>query len=126
MVLNRGLLNLYIEFSKQNFTTTTTKNIISLMERGIRNRLGNMERSNTLSICTFLDPRFKTHAFQSLDSAENVKKYHPPSNSKMVSGSIPKTMSMTENSKYKRIRNSYRTSTLDEDVPDIKRKIVEI
>lgn len=73
IVLNRGLLNLCEQFSKENLTTTT-KNIVVLLEKGIRNRLGNVERSNTLSLCTFLDPRFKMYAFQSLDSAESVKK----------------------------------------------------
>jgi hypothetical protein len=51
-----------------------TQKLINDCLHGINERLGNVERSNTLSVSTFLDPRFKNLAFSNLSSADNARK----------------------------------------------------
>jgi hypothetical protein len=51
-----------------------TQKLINYCFHGINERLGNVERSNTLSVSTFLDARFKKLAFSNLSSAHNARK----------------------------------------------------
>ncbi|XP_057652310.1 zinc finger BED domain-containing protein 4-like [Diorhabda carinulata] len=51
-----------------------SKSALKKCETGLRERLGNMEYSNTMAICTFLDPRFKTFGFKNADAVERVRK----------------------------------------------------
>ncbi|XP_072392289.1 zinc finger BED domain-containing protein 4-like [Diabrotica undecimpunctata] len=44
------------------------------LEKGLRERFENIENSQTLTICTFLDPRFKMIAFSNQNYGENTKK----------------------------------------------------
>jgi len=47
--------------------------VLTLLERGLHTRLGNVENSNTLCLSTFLDPRFKEQAFKSTTAADSTK-----------------------------------------------------
>ena len=73
IVLVNGLNDIYDKLLLQNFTHTVHK-VIQALKTGIENRLGNVENSNILTLCTFLDPRFKTIPFQNPHTAEKVKR----------------------------------------------------
>lgn len=72
IVLSAQLSEVCVELSKKEFKEET-KNVLSYLSTGLYDRLGNVEMSTTLSICTFLDPRFKTLPFRSQSAIEKVK-----------------------------------------------------
>jgi hypothetical protein len=63
----------YLMLLQKEFLPPTQK-LINYCFHGINERLGNVERSNTLSVSTFLDARFKKLAFSNLSSAHNARK----------------------------------------------------
>ncbi|XP_018377324.1 PREDICTED: zinc finger BED domain-containing protein 1-like, partial [Trachymyrmex cornetzi] len=71
--LTNGLQNICTTLPKKNFSPILL-NVISKLQNGFHVRLGNIESSTTLSICTFLDPRFKMLAFSNTSAAEHAKK----------------------------------------------------
>lgn len=71
--LTSGLLNVCKALQKKNFSFTGLK-VVSNLQKGLHMRLGNVENSNTLLICTFLDPRFKGLAFSNIEIGEHAKK----------------------------------------------------
>lgn len=73
IVLTRGLLAVCSKMQEENFLPIT-KQIVAELQRGILTRMSNFEESKTISLCTFLDPRFKMVAFSNKRIAENVKK----------------------------------------------------
>lgn len=48
--------------------------IVLKLSSGLEDRFSNVERSNTLALCSFLDPRFKLLAFSDEKLADNIKK----------------------------------------------------
>lgn len=72
IVLTRGLNDVCEKYSEKNFNKMS-KEVVESLKNGMKSRLGNVERSNTLSVCTFLDPRFKMYVFQNADAANNAK-----------------------------------------------------
>lgn len=70
--LSNGLKNICTTLPKKNFSPSVME-VISKLQNGFNMRLGNVE-STTLSICTFLDPRFKGIAFSNTSAAKHAKK----------------------------------------------------
>jgi hypothetical protein len=50
------------------------RQILAVLFNGVKERLANIERSNTLIVSTFLDARFKNLAFSNVTASENTKK----------------------------------------------------
>ncbi|KAJ8958368.1 hypothetical protein NQ314_006429 [Rhamnusium bicolor] len=73
IVITGGLLDVCQELLTTNMTSSAMA-VIKKLQYGLRNRLGNVEYSNTLAITTFLDPRYKTLPFKNNDAMERVKK----------------------------------------------------
>ncbi|KAJ8911792.1 hypothetical protein NQ315_003327 [Exocentrus adspersus] len=73
----RRLLDVCQEILKTDLTRTATA-VVRKLQHGLRNRLGNLEYSNTLAATTFLDPRYKTLPFKNSDAVERARKklYH--------------------------------------------------
>lgn len=67
-----GMKKLFAKLAKKKFSNSIKK-VLAVIEDEFRERLGNMEKSTTLAVCTFMDPRFKNLAFSSESTAENVK-----------------------------------------------------
>lgn len=74
IILTDGLRNVYRELNKKNHFSTISKTIISSILDGINCRLGDLESSNSLTLTTFLDPRFKNIAFSNEYVGESVKR----------------------------------------------------
>lgn len=72
IVLINGLLGVCNTLRTKSLTKVAQEVLESLIT-GINNRLANIEYSQSLSLSTFLDPRFKTLAFDSPRAAETAK-----------------------------------------------------
>nr|CAI5848774.1 unnamed protein product [Callosobruchus analis] len=59
IVLTDGLYESYRELKKDNSLTALSKDVIDCILQGIQSRLGNLEKSNSLLVTTFLYTRFK-------------------------------------------------------------------
>lgn len=68
-----GMKKVFENLSKQMFSPAVLE-VVQLIRSGLEERLGTVENSNTLTVCTFLDPRFKYLGFSKDILAENVKK----------------------------------------------------
>ncbi|KAI4463613.1 bed zinc finger [Holotrichia oblita] len=71
------LVNGLIDVYKKLFNKTFTKDaeyVIGKIQFGLQSRFEHIEVSNTLSLSTFLDPRFKMIGFANQNCAENAKK----------------------------------------------------
>lgn len=68
-----GLNSVYKSFETTMFTQCI-KTIIKQFQVSLKERFVRLENSNTLSMCTFLDPRFKNIAFLDANNAEMAKK----------------------------------------------------
>jgi hypothetical protein len=53
-----GLLEVGDNLLKHDFSQIS-RNVIESLRKGISNTLQNIEYSNALAVCTFLDPRFE-------------------------------------------------------------------
>lgn len=73
IVMVNGLMQLCEVLDKKTELSSIVKTVLNSIKEGIQNQFKNIERSNTLSMCTFLDPRFKHVAFSSNDTIETVK-----------------------------------------------------
>lgn len=71
--LTNGLQNVCRNLLKKDFTSSVME-VVKKLQAGLNARLGNVENSATLSVCTFLDPRFKTIAFSNSQASEHTKK----------------------------------------------------
>ena len=69
-----GLENICTILPKKDFSKLTME-VISELQNGVNVRLSNIESSTTLSLCTFLDPRFKGLAFSNTNAAEHTRKF---------------------------------------------------
>lgn len=70
--ITNGLINVYSKIKTEEYPTEILSLVLKI-ESGLKERLGNVEKSNTLAICTFLDPRFKNLAFSVPFKADNIK-----------------------------------------------------
>lgn len=61
IVLYKGLLDVCDKLSKKSFEPSVNETI-KILKHGLAHRFCNLEMSNTLSISTFLDPKFKHYA----------------------------------------------------------------
>lgn len=73
IVLTNGLVNVCNVLAAETLEETSLK-LVKALKTGLQTRLVNVEYSNTLAVCTLLDPRFKTFCFQNNDAVEKVKK----------------------------------------------------
>ncbi|KAJ8884386.1 hypothetical protein PR048_016243 [Dryococelus australis] len=71
--LDNCLQNVCEHLLNKAFSNSVTEVVVKF-QPGLNTRLGNIENSSTLSICTFLDPRFKSLAFSSPSSSEHSQK----------------------------------------------------
>lgn len=71
--LTRVLLASCKTIMKHNFSEPL-KSVLKVLEKGICTRFENIEQSRTLSLCTFLDPRFRMPGFSDNRAAEAAKK----------------------------------------------------
>jgi hypothetical protein len=71
--IRNGLVNVYSNLLKNSYSMPI-RQILPVLLNGLKERLGNIERSNTLIVSTFLDARFKNLAFSDVTAAENTKK----------------------------------------------------
>lgn len=68
-----GLHNILEKLSKKQLSEPVA-GVVQRLKSGFHERLGNVENSNTLRVCTFLDPKFKQLAYSNSSIADNVKK----------------------------------------------------
>ncbi|KAI4454204.1 finger protein putative-related [Holotrichia oblita] len=71
--LVNGLIDVYKKLFNKTFTKDA-ENVIGKIQFGLQSRFEHIEVSNTLSLSTFLDPRFKMIGFANQNCAENAKK----------------------------------------------------
>ncbi|XP_023312348.1 zinc finger BED domain-containing protein 4-like [Anoplophora glabripennis] len=72
--LTNGVYSVYMNLkNKNNIQESAMKVVISII-KGLDDRLGNLERSKTFAVSTYLDPRFKAYAFKDEICAETAKK----------------------------------------------------
>ncbi|CAH1110803.1 unnamed protein product [Psylliodes chrysocephalus] len=70
--LCNGLTNIIKKLSRKELPEPMA-NVVQRLKSGLQERLGNVEKNNTLEISTFLDPKFKLLAFSNPSIADNVK-----------------------------------------------------
>ncbi|KAJ4425388.1 hypothetical protein ANN_28003 [Periplaneta americana] len=73
IVITRGLQSLCSKLQKEDLVDCV-RTVLNNLENELTSRLGNIEYSKTISISTFLDPRYKKLAFADDKAAENTKK----------------------------------------------------
>jgi hypothetical protein len=64
-----------------------SRNVIESLRKGISDRLQNIELSNTLTVCTFSDPRFKVCVFKNKDAVEKVRNFVTTEITKIIANS---------------------------------------
>lgn len=74
IVVTNGLLDICSKLIGTLEFSDLSRNVVKILQNGLQERVGKVEYSNTLAICTFLDPRFKSYPFQNYDAMERVKK----------------------------------------------------
>lgn len=67
-----GLINVYSNLKASEYPSELFL-VISKLEAGLKSRLGDVDKNDTLAICTFLDPRFKNLAFCDSDRPAHIK-----------------------------------------------------
>ncbi|XP_018573786.1 zinc finger BED domain-containing protein 1-like [Anoplophora glabripennis] len=72
IILTDGLVDVYSNLNKQNFTQSA-KNIIASIQKGLTTKLGDLEGNESLVLTTFLDPRFKNIGFSNEITANVAK-----------------------------------------------------
>ncbi|KAB0790275.1 hypothetical protein PPYR_04880 [Photinus pyralis] len=72
IILTDGLTDVYRDLCDKQFKDMS-KSIIKAVLHGIITRLGDLEGSNSLTLTTFLDPRFKNVAFSNDSVTDRVK-----------------------------------------------------
>lgn len=73
IVLTRCLISSCDKLLAENFCEASM-NIIYQLRTGLVTRFTNVERSGTFSVCTFLDPRYKSSVFSDPNEARNTRK----------------------------------------------------
>ncbi|CAG9840716.1 unnamed protein product [Diabrotica balteata] len=110
IVLQRGLVNVCEKLKLKTFSEPTI-DIIQCLEDGLRQRVGNVEYSNTLALCTFLDPRFKTFAFVNNDAIEAIRKLVTNIVTEMITKDAKRNEN-TETETSNQDRNENKSTTL--------------
>lgn len=64
-------LNITIEKA----SSETVSDIALFLKAGLSDRLKHIEQSRTLSLCTFMDPRFKMQGFEEENEATRTKEH---------------------------------------------------
>lgn len=64
-----------INITIEKTNSETVSDIALLLKAGITERLKHIEQSRTLSLCTFMDPRFKMEAFEEQTEATRTKEH---------------------------------------------------
>ncbi|XP_067635684.1 zinc finger BED domain-containing protein 4-like [Eurosta solidaginis] len=70
-----GLKNLYNKWAKSNSFVIQIKEVAYNLLTEINTRLANLEKSKTLGLASFLDPRFKNFAFSDTPTSEFYKNH---------------------------------------------------
>lgn len=73
ILLTNGLNKVLFNLSEKDYLPAVLE-VISKLKIGLSTRLGNIESSHTLQVCTFLDPRFKHLTFSLPNYADNARK----------------------------------------------------
>lgn len=68
-----GLFDVCAKLKSKTFSKCT-ESVVKKMMDGLDDRLGNVERSNTLCASTFCEPRFKNIAFKETSTTDIIKK----------------------------------------------------
>lgn len=81
IIITRCLIKTCDKLLAEHVTPLSDENTVSpaatvahRLREGLKERLGNVEKSGTFSICTFLDPRYKTSGFEDKAEAAKTKK----------------------------------------------------
>lgn len=75
IIFNRTLSNIYENrIPKDKTLHNTAIEVAKTIRAKLGKRLQDIEYNETFAVCTFLDPRFKTHLFQDNSAAEAAKK----------------------------------------------------
>lgn len=72
IVLTAGIAHVCSILMKKSYHSDILT-VVADLQKGISTRLKNIEHSKTVGVCTFLDPRFKQHAFTSQTTMESIK-----------------------------------------------------
>jgi hypothetical protein len=73
LVLTGGLKEQCDSFLSQDTICEPVKQLVTLLSKGLKERLGNIEKNESISICAILDPRFKQHGFEDESAVEVTK-----------------------------------------------------
>ncbi|CAH2101073.1 unnamed protein product [Euphydryas editha] len=63
IVITQGLLNIYAQMSSNNTFYAPVQKLAKNIDVGLKQRLSNINDNLHITVCTFLDPRFKQFAF---------------------------------------------------------------
>lgn len=74
IVITNSLLDICKEVVASPEFVVNVKLVAKKLEKELNERVGKVEYSSTLAMCTFLDPRFKTTFFKNNDAIEKTKK----------------------------------------------------
>ncbi|XP_050059751.1 zinc finger BED domain-containing protein 4-like [Aphis gossypii] len=116
IILYNGLKDVTEKMYSKNFDTHVTQVVLELIN-GLYKRFSNLENSNTLTICTFLDPRFKQFPLSESIANQTKNKVINATTEKAKKRDKPKDLIMTttnnihvENDEFC-IWNSFDTTT---------------
>jgi hypothetical protein len=73
IIFTNGLKNICEKLKSQNLDQSSAKTLDKLY-KGVIERFANVEYTKTISLCTLLDPRYKTFGFEDAQAAESAKK----------------------------------------------------
>lgn len=91
ILITKGLKIAVLQVMK-TLTSEEVKEVATKVLDGISARFPNLERSKSIVLCTFLDPRFKHHLFEDRQTLDFIKPYVI----ELVTGLINKEMKTTE------------------------------
>lgn len=72
LVITQGLNSIFENLMSKNYYSVI-KDVVRQLKKGLDTRLGDLERNEAVGICTYLDPRFKEHAFIDRDALATIK-----------------------------------------------------
>lgn len=74
IVITQGLLNIYEKMSTNNNYYKPVQVLIKNINLGLKNRFADIGKNRHITVCTFLDPRFKQYAFDE-ETLQSTKSY---------------------------------------------------
>ncbi|CAK1584794.1 unnamed protein product [Parnassius mnemosyne] len=72
LVVTQGLMTIYDVLSGKEFYVPVKK-LIATMKTSLSSRFKGIEHNQAIGLCTYLDPRFKQHAFKDKDALATIK-----------------------------------------------------